>query len=116
MPRFAYRKNGIQTICNILNYSPYHFIFSNSIFLFNIKDNGDRCFMAQKGNEFKEIRLPAKAVDGLLMMNEKKRSQKFDVAFLKALLIGFCTLKKIKENGIIDEEIGRVVKGRDHSF
>lgn len=62
------------------------------------------------------IRLPAKAVTGLLMMNEKKRSKKFDISFLKAMLIGFFTLKKIKENASMDEGILEIVKGKSNYF
>lgn len=67
--------------------------------------------MAQKGDEFKEVRLPAKVVNGLLQLNEKRRSKQFDLPFLKALLVGFCTVKKIQEHGSIDEEIVNVAKG-----
>lgn len=76
-----------------------------------MQDNGDRYFMAQKGNDFEEIRLPAKAVNGLRKMNEQKRCESFDVAFLKAMLIGFCTLKKIKEQESIDDHIRSVIEG-----
>lgn len=68
--------------------------------------------MAQKGDEFEEIRLPAKAVISFRKMNEQKRSEQFDVAFLKAMLIGFCTLKKTKEEDSIDEKIRNVIESR----
>lgn len=73
------------------------------------QDNGDRCFMAAKADTFVEMRLPAKVVNGLLLMNEKKPSQEFDVGFLKAMLIGFCSMKTIKQNGC-DEAIVNLVK------
>lgn len=60
---------------------------------------------------FDEIRLPAKAVNGLQKMNELKRSEQFDVAFLQAMFIGFCTLKKVKDEGVIDENILNVAEG-----
>lgn len=84
--------------------------------LYNTQDNGDRCFMAPKGDGFKEVRLPAKVVNGLLKMNELKRSDQFDVPFLKAVLIGFCTMKKIQEIGYINEEVFNVVKGKIYLF
>lgn len=76
-----------------------------------MQNNGDRCFMAQNGDQFEEILLPFKAVNGLLRMNEFKRSELFDVAFLKATLIGFCTLQKIKRNGVVDDKIRDVIEG-----
>lgn len=67
--------------------------------------------MAEEGDKFVEIRLPAKVVIGLRNMNEHKRSERFDVVFLKAMLIGFCTLKKIKDSDSIDEAIRGVMEG-----
>lgn len=78
-----------------------------------IKENGDRYFITENGVE---IRLPAKAVNGLRKMNELKRSEQFDVAFLQAMLIGFCTLKKIKTGESIDENILEVAEGTVHSY
>lgn len=69
--------------------------------------------MADNGAEFK---LPVKAVNGLRKMNELKRSEQFDVAFLQAMLIGFCTLKKIKADDTMDKNILEVAEGAVHSY
>lgn len=51
--------------------------------------------------DFKEHWLKSIAVTGLIKMNNKKPNQSSDLAFLKALLIGICTLQVIKgENPI----------------
>lgn len=59
----------------------------------------------------KEIWLQSHAVSGLVMMNKNKISQRFDSVFIKAILIGFCTVKKIKESEAIEKEIADLVKG-----
>lgn len=76
-----------------------------------MQDNGDRYFMVQNGDEFEEILLPFKAVNGLHKMNELKRSEQFDVAFLKAMVIGFCTMRNVKESGRIDKKFRGVIEG-----
>lgn len=74
-----------------------------------VQNNGDRRFMAQTGEEFL---LPSKAVNGLLKMNQFKRSEPFDGAFLKAMLIGFCTLLKIKRTDFgLDDKLRGVIEG-----
>lgn len=63
--------------------------------------------MVANGDGHKEIALSSTAVAVLSDLNKKKRDEKFDFHFLTALLIGFCTIKKIKlidavEKGILD--------------
>lgn len=63
--------------------------------------------MIASGTTFKEIWIQSKAVTGLIKMNKKKTNEQFDLVFLKALLVGLLTIKKIKdvttiEAGILD--------------
>lgn len=64
---------------------------------FIVQGNGDRAFMIANKDSFEEVWLNSQAVDGLIKMNKKKRDKQSDLVFLKALLIGFCTLKAIKD-------------------
>lgn len=72
--------------------------------------------MVPNGNEFVEMKVPAKAVNALLSVNKKATDERLDVAYLKTILIGFCTLKKIQESESIDEGVLEVVKGNIYSF
>lgn len=68
----------------------------NSFFIFFLQANGDRRYMIEGENGFEEVWLKERAVTGLLKMNKKKPEQAFDLIFLKALLIGLCSIQKIK--------------------
>lgn len=60
--------------------------------------NGDRAFQINVRGEFKDKWLSAQVVNGLVELNGKKRNDtKVDKVFLKALVIGACTLKPFKE-------------------
>lgn len=64
-------------------------------------------------DNFKEIRLPALAVKGLLNLS---RNEMNDLRFVKALLIGFCTvneIKKCKTIKDIDEAIFEMIKSME---
>lgn len=76
--------------------------------------NGDRAFLVPNGNDngFIEVWLTAHAAIGLVKMNKKRTGQQYDTVFLKALLIGFCTIKKIKEAEPIDDGILALIKGK----
>lgn len=70
--------------------------------------------MVPRGEGFAEIKLPAQAVEGLIKLNRGKRDEQFDLRFMKGMLIGFCTVKKIKEyngNEDIDESVSALMKG-----
>lgn len=71
--------------------------------------------MFAKENGFEEIALSGMAVEGLVKMNEgNKRDGAFDLRFVKAMLIGFCTIKKVKvmkEEADIGYEILATMKG-----
>ena len=75
-----------------------------------------RAFFLSDGSHdgFKEVWLSAHAVDGLSKMNKKKPGEMYDTIFMKAMLIGFCTMKMIKENDAIDEGILQLIKGNPH--
>lgn len=70
--------------------------------------------MVQKEGEteFDEVKLPAAAVHCLQKMNEKKRDEKYDCSYLKALLVGFCTMKGIKNDGGIIDKYHGVITGK----
>lgn len=75
--------------------------------------SGDRAFKIEIHGEFKEVLLSARVVMGLVTLNGKKRNDmKTDKVFLKALVIGVCTLKRVKESpSPFDEGIVQFVKG-----
>lgn len=52
--------------------------------------------MIAKDNGFIEIGFGENAVNGLLYMNEHKRGKNFDIIFLKAMLVDFCSGIEIK--------------------
>lgn len=64
---------------------------------YNSQDNGDRFFMVPKDDGFEEIKLSGQAAEGLVKMNSEKRNETFDLRFIKGMLIGFCTVKKVKD-------------------
>lgn len=74
--------------------------------------NGNRYFMIAKDTVFFEIGLAENAVKGLIHMNKHKRGDNSDIVFLKAMLVGFCSSKKIKEDETIDEGIMELIKGK----
>lgn len=61
--------------------------------------------MIESGNDFKEIWLSSQVVSGLLQMNKKRSTEQYDLLFIKALLIGLCTMKKIKDKEPIEDGI-----------
>lgn len=78
---------------------------------FCVQDNGNRFFMLLKPGGFDEIGLSAKAVKGSIKMNTTHRHKPFDSLFLKALLVGFCSMKGIKEGVIIQAVLMEIIKG-----
>lgn len=66
-------------------------------FILIVQGNGDRYFMVSKGDNFQEIRLTAQAAGGLMKMNEAKKDKCYDLRFLKGMMIGFLTVKTIKD-------------------
>lgn len=70
-----------------------------------ILQDGARAFMIEDGDNFKEIWLTSQVVSGLLKLNKKNPCEQFDLVFLKASLVGLCTIKKIKEENSI--EVGK---------
>lgn len=73
-------------------------------------------FMFVTENGFEEITLSGMAVEGLIKMNEgMKRDKTLDLRFVKAMLIGFCTIKQVKvmkEQAEIGMGILTTMKGR----
>lgn len=72
--------------------------------------NGDRFFMISNGNDFKEIGLSAQAVAGLIIANKYKSDEKFDCGFLKGLLIGFCSILKLKASDEFQDLVKLLIK------
>lgn len=69
-----------------------------------------RYFMAPNDGGFKQVGLSPKGVETCTKFNRLKPDKKFDSIFLKALLIGFCSIDKIKQSANIDEGIKSVVQ------
>lgn len=69
--------------------------------------------MVQVGEHFEEIKLPARAVNGLKGLNSdgKRESTSKDKMFIKALLVGLSSVKGIK-NGEINKRLIRFMKGK----
>lgn len=89
-------------------YTRFTILPNTSIHIFIAQVNGDREFMIGNEDSFEEVRLKSTAVDGLIKMNKKKREKQFDLVYLKALLIGFCTLKTIKDEKSSSDFLGKV--------
>lgn len=66
--------------------------------------------MIANGDTSTEVWLKSQAVDGLLKMNKKKPDVQFDLVFLKALLIGCCSIKRIREDETIDDGLLALIK------
>lgn len=72
--------------------------------------------MVSSSDVFKEVWLSARAVNGLLQINKKpngnqKDAVKNDSTFLMALLVGFCTVKKLKESSSVEVGVLDLIKG-----
>ncbi|XP_031626207.1 uncharacterized protein LOC116342655 [Contarinia nasturtii] len=96
-------KNGYEIKANDM--------LSNNI-PFKRNDKGDRAFQIRTQNGLEEITLSARAVNGLIKLNENRDDEGKDKTFLKALLIGIYTLKRIKESTVetIDRGVLEFVK------
>lgn len=70
-----------------------------------LQANGDRAYKVESKGVVKEVHLSKRAVDGLITLNTSKRSDiRKDKNFLKALMIGVCSLARIREQNSIIEE------------
>ncbi|XP_031638193.1 uncharacterized protein LOC116350529 [Contarinia nasturtii] len=66
---------------------------------FKKHESGDRGYIVKLQGKMTQIQLSARAVNGLIKFNTERRNDVgIDKKFLKALLIGICTLKRIKES------------------
>lgn len=77
--------------------------------------NGDRAFKIEVGDEFKELVLSARCIAELTKYNgpTKRHKKKIDKKFLKTLVVGACTLKRVKEDETpFDAGVVELVKGR----
>lgn len=102
-----------------IEYEPNYEVKSNDLLCgnmpFKLQFNGDREFMAVKGDSYEEVKLKGKAAEGLVKMNKEKRGEIHDLRFLKGLMIGFLSVQKIKEfvaNEDIGEALLNLFKGR----
>lgn len=79
--------------------------------------NGQRVYLLQIGESFKEVGMAAEVVNILLMLNnEENRGVVFkDKLFIKALLVGLIGLDNIKAKKV-DKHIVRFIKGEYFSF
>lgn len=78
--------------------------------------NKDRAYTIQFDGGFKEISISAKAVQGLISLNQpgRRENETKDKSFLKALLISVCSLKKIQclqPNQQPEKEMVNFIKG-----
>lgn len=59
----------------------------------------------------KEVLLSVRAVNGLKQLNseEKRTAQRYDMSFIKALLVSFIGVRQLKEQGV-DSDILKLIK------
>lgn len=69
-----------------------------NVYTFFLQGNGDRAF------------IKSTTVTGLIKMNKKKSNESSDLHFLRALLIGFYTIKGIKASKTIEVGISSLLK------
>lgn len=79
--------------------------------------NKDRAYTIQINNKNQEVTLASRVISGLLWLNEPNRREntEYDKTFIKALLIGICTLKTIQnlsENQRIPKGVLAFIKGK----
>lgn len=69
--------------------------------------------MVKIDGEFKEVKMPAKLVKGLLSLNEgeNRKNTDLDKTFIKALIIGLWTIKKVKTDERINKDFVLFLKG-----
>lgn len=73
----------------------------------------DRAYLVKIGNEFKEIKMASLLVKGLGSLNDSayRKQPGLDLAFVKALIIGLCTKKAIKNGENIHKDLLVFMKG-----
>lgn len=88
-------------------YFPFYFV---SI---SIKDNGDRSYLVQVGQEFEEIKLGVRVISGLIHLNEldRRNNVDFDKSFIKALLISVFSVETIKKSLELNKDSLKFIKG-----
>lgn len=74
--------------------------------------------MVKIGDAFMEVKMAATCVKGLLRFNEteNRKDTGLDKAFIKALIIGLCTIKQVKENDRINKDLLIFLKGKYQKF
>lgn len=79
--------------------------------------NKDRAYLIEIDGKSREIRLAARVIDGLLLLNQSNRREDVsrDKSFIKALLISICSLKTIQnleENERLNKSMLAFIKGK----
>lgn len=67
----------------------------------------DRAYFVKVRGKYEEIKMPAVLVKVLLELNEKdnRKDIGMDQPFVKAIIIGICTIKVIRQNEPIDKDL-----------
>lgn len=73
----------------------------------------DRAYILKIDGQYKELKMAALLVKGLLELNkdENRDNANLDKSFIKALMIGVCTLKKIENGDAIKKDLLIFIKG-----
>lgn len=73
----------------------------------------DRAYLVKVDDHFTEMKMPALLVEGLLHLNgtENRKNANMDKTFIKALIIGICTIKAIQNNCQIHKDLLIFMKG-----
>lgn len=77
------------------------------------QDQKDRAYLVKIDNAFEEVKMASKLVNGLYRLNdlEKRKNRALDKAFIKALIIGLCTIKAIQNGDQIHKDRLIFIKG-----
>lgn len=80
---------------------------------FKENEKKDRAYFVKIDNRFKEIKMASVLLNGLKCLNdgENRKQSGLDYAFIKALIIGLCTTKEIKNGKQIHKDLKIFIKG-----
>lgn len=80
---------------------------------FKANEKMDRAYLVKIDNRFEEMKMASVLVNGLKCLNdgENRKQSGLDSAFIKALIIGLCTTKAIKNGVPIHKDLMIFIKG-----
>lgn len=73
----------------------------------------DRAYLVLIDGQYQEVKMAALLVNGLLHLNkmENRGNANFDKTFIKALIIGLCTLKNVESSEPLKKDLLIFIKG-----